>query len=106
MKGKPLGRHPSADSGELPSAFQTETLFGGWAAPSGDMVRFRGHTDLSTDAVALEQTLFLLILDPGTKVKPLSSRARALAACAQQQADPGSHWSKETRCAYKETLNF
>lgn len=61
--------HPGPDYRELSelSAFQTETLFGGWPASLGDMVRFLAQAGLSHNARTWEQTLFFGPR-PGTQV--------------------------------------
>lgn len=65
------------------SAFRTETLFGGWPASLGDMVRFLAQAGLSCDARTWEQTLFFCPR-PGTQVlvrphPPCSSPSASLA---------------------------
>lgn len=56
-----LLRIPGADYRESSqsSAFQADTLFGGWPASLGDMVRFLAQAGLSCNARPWEQTLFL-----------------------------------------------
>lgn len=116
--------HLGADYREFTelSAFQTETLFGGWPASLGDMVRFLAQAGLSCNARMWEQTLFFA-LRPGTQVlvplppippPPLAScweRRRGVARPNAHPLLPRSSANKhilalvrETRCAYRETL--
>lgn len=111
-----LLRIPGADYRESSqsSAFQADTLFGGWPASLGDMVRFLAQAGLSCNARPWEQTLFLpSAWHPSPGPPWLWLGDRVVSACppptplaplvAHQQADPGT-LVRETRCAYRETL--
>lgn len=117
--------HPGADYRELSqlSAFQTETLFGGWPASLGDMVRFLAQAGLSCNAPNVEANL-VFCPRPGTQVlvtslpppfppPPLAlglgvmspaHRPPPLPRCSSAANKQILALVRETRCAYRQTL--
>lgn len=82
------------------SAFRTETLFGGWPASLGDMVRFLAQAGPSCDARTWEQTLFFVPSawhpSPGRPPPCLPSPLASLPRWLGEDGERSEHTSGQT----------